>query len=263
MMKKILIWTAAFFMGGVAYLQAQNANCVIMESSKTEKKVVAITPLPNGDLQFSDGKFQTVMKKGKYIWAWIPKPKEIQSADSAFAAKKYAEAATSFRALGKKYKNVGWDVYCIYKEAESLIEDKKVKEAIAVLEQLNNYKVVNPRVEGALMQANKLLVDSYIATKQDAKSLPVLNKLLLSPNDEIAAFGYLKKGDLLSSKGEKMDATLCYMQASILFPKSKLRPEALYKAAQTMRDQKDARAQNFEETLKKDYPSDPFTKQLK
>ena len=225
-MNKLLTWTAILFVASSAVLQGQ--DCIIKESSGKEKKVSQITVRQNGDLAFVESgssRIQSIIKRGRYVWAWVPKPKEILAADELFKAGEYAKAGEAYKSARPKYKLVGWDVYCLLKQY-------------------------------------RLLASTYIDLGETEKAIPVLDKMIASSDDDIASYAFIKKGDAIAKKGDKMDAVLAYFQAALLFPKSKERPEALFKSAQMLKELKDARAEKFVEMLKKDYPSDPYTKQL-
>lgn len=262
-MNKLLTWTAILFVASSAVLQGQ--DCIIKESSGKEKKVSQITVRQNGDLAFVESgssRIQSIIKRGRYVWAWVPKPKEIIAADELFKAGEYAKAGEAYKSARPKYKLVGWDVYCLLKQAESLVKEDKKSDAVKLLSTLENYKLVNPKMEQDLMESYRLLASTYIDLGETEKAIPVLDKMIASSDDDIASYAFIKKGDAIAKKGDKMDAVLAYFQAALLFPKSKERPEALFKSAQMLKELKDARAEKFVEMLKKDYPSDPYTKQL-
>lgn len=252
------------FLGSAAFLHAQTQTAIIKEANGNERKVSGIQPMENGDLRFTDGtsNIQSVIRQGRYIWAWIPKPREVQISDNYLRDGDFAKAVEAYKLSGEKYKLVGWDVYCTWKQAEALTKENKKADAVKLLETLSGYKLVNPMLEKDLMESYRLLSTLYIDLGEISKAIPYLEIMSNSSDDSIASFAFIKKGDALAPTN-KMDAALSYFQAALLFPESKDRPEALFKSAQMLRELKDARAEKFEEMLKKEYPSDPYTKQLK
>lgn len=260
-MKKLLIWATVFFMGATVAVQAQS---IIMERNGKERRVKSIQVSSNGDLRFTEGEsnIQSMLRKNAYLWAWVPKPASIANADELLKAGEYVKAVAAYKAEGEKYSLLGWDVYCILKQAEAMVKNDKKGDAVKILEPLSSYKLVNQRLEKDLMAAYQLLVNTYIELGEISKATPYLDKMALSTDENVASFAFIKKGDVKAQGSDKMDAALEYFQAALLFPKSKERPEALFKSAQILRELKDARAEKFAEILKKEYPSDPYAKQL-
>jgi len=265
-MKKILMWASIWLIGTAACLQAQNA--IIMESGGKKRDVNQITvdETTPGTIRFTEGPTNvgSMMRAGQYLWAWIPKPKEIADADALMEAGEYAKAAAAFAAVRPKFGILGWEVYTIRREAEAFIRQDKKSEGVTLLEALENHRIANPALETDLMTAFALLVDAYMDLGTPEKAAPFLDRMVNAKDDESASLGFIKKGDIaIASGADKMDAVLYYFQAALLFPTSKHRPEALFKVATTMRELKDARSEKFVEIMKREYLDNSFTKQLK
>lgn len=263
-MKKIMKYAAtiALTLGTAALYAAE--NCIIVETSGREIKVSAITET-NGDLTYTTGAsaIKSKVMKGKYKYAWIPKPKEITDADAKLAKGDYKDAADGYQKAFATNKLLGWDVYCTWKEAEALSKQDKTADAVKKLETLKDYKLVNPTLEPDLLNAYKLLSTLYISQDKYDLATPYIDKLMKSPDESLASSAFIRKGDILARKNNKKEAALAYFQAALLFPKSSDRPEALFKSSQMLTDLKDSRSAKFADILKAEYPGNEYTKQLK
>lgn len=261
MMKKSIILAALLGAGAFALQAAE--PCLIKGADDKEIHADSIVAQPSGDLEYANGKIKSKIGKGKYKYAWIPKPKAIADADADLAAGKLSDAAAKYKKAYDSYKLLGWDVYCGVKEAESLFKLDRKEDALKRLEEFKAYKLANPRLERDLMDAYKLTATIQIEAGNTAAAEPMLDEMVKSREDEIAAFAFTRKGDLLLKQGAKKDAVLMYLQAVLLFPKSPMRAESLLKAANTLSELKDPRSVKFADMLKAEYPSDPLVKELK
>lgn len=263
-MKKIMNYAAILALTlGTAVLYAAE-DCVIIETSGREMKVSTITEA-NGDLTYTTGAsaIKSKVLKGKYKYAWIPKPKEISDADAKLAKGDFKEAGDAYQKAFAANKLLGWDVYCTWKEGEALAKQDKTADAVKTLETLKDYKLLNPKLEPDLLNSYKLLSTLYIAQDKYDLASPIIDKLMKSPDDSLASSAFIRKGDILARKNNKKEAALAYFQAALLFPKSSDRPEALFKSAQMLNDLKDTRSAKFADILKAEYPGNEYTKQLK
>jgi TolA-binding protein len=146
-------------------------------------------------------------------------------------------------------------------EALAKLGDKE--QALKRLEAFNNYKLLNPKLERDLMEAYKLNATIQIDAGNFSAAEPALEEMSKSKDDDMASFAITRKGDLAYKQDAKRDAVLLYLQTALLFPKSPSRPEALLKAANTLKELKDPRSVRFADMLKADYANDPLVKQLK
>lgn len=263
-MKKLLI-ASALLIGAGALLHAAG-DCVIRTSDDRDMQVDEIKALPTGDLEYVSGasKIRSKVQKGKYKYAWIPKPKEISDADAAAKGGDFKKAADAYKKAYDAYKLLGWDVYCIFKEGESIAKQGAKPDAIKRLAELKGYKLLNSsKQERDLMDAYKLLASLYIETGDNSSAEPILDEMGKAKEEDLASFSLNKRGDILTKQGKKKDAVEMYLQTSLLFPKSPERPEALFKAATLLKEMNDSRYVKFSDMLKSEYPSDPLVKQLK
>lgn len=265
MMRRILV-----FMLGAALCapmvrgQRGKAEAYVMGTDGKKMPVASLSADANGVLTFKKGKFQQKIKPDKYLYAWTPKPAGVLAADKSLKKKDYAQAVKAYEAAMKTVKFIGWDIYCMYRQAYAQGKSGDNAAAIATLKPLVDYKLKNPAKEKDLMRALKMLGQLYISTGDFTAAEAVLAKLGNARDDDTAAYALLKRGDILAEQGKKKDAVVMYMQVALLFPKgNKERPEALLKTANTLKDMNDARAKTWGDLLKKDYPKSSLVKDLK
>lgn len=245
-----------------AGLFAAQEESVIRTLDNRDMKVSSIKALPDGALEYTiaGGKVRTKMPRGKYIYAWISKPKEISAADILLEANVPDKAAAAYRAAYEKYKLLGWDVYCIYKESEALAKLGQKAEAVKKLDQLKDYKLINTRLIPQLVAVKRLNAQLCIELGKYEQALPILNEMTMGTDNGNAAYGFMKKGDILRQQNKPKEAALMYLQTVLLFRDVPERPEALYKLYTTLSGMKDPNAQKFADMLKREYPEDAYTK---
>lgn len=227
-------------------------------------KVTALTALPDGSLEYSlpDSKIRTRIPQGRYLYAWIPKPTEVEQADHYLRNGSLAQAAAAYKLAYDKYKLLGWDLYCIAKESEALAGLGEKTEAVRKLDQLKNYKLLNMRLVPHLNEIKRLNARLCIELGKYDDAKPLLDEMAAGNDDSNAAFAFLQKGNILRRKGNLKEASLMYLQATLLFPDSGERPEALYRLQAALTELKDPNAVRFANMLRKEYPDNPYTKRL-
>lgn len=284
MMKKILmIATAAAFAFLPGFLSAQKKAPLHSQNPfylrKNEKKPRMVGKIridKKGNYRYSlpGSPAEQMIRKEDVAFVWIPKPKEIQNADTLLANGKFEDAAKFFAAAEKKYGELGWYVYCMAKQGESLKKAGKYPEALKILEALQSYKILNPDFEEpAFLEASKLLGETYVNAGKFDKAISFVEKMSAFENEASACSAYLLRGDIYKKRaatagnknfrGDMEKAAMAYFQAALLFQKAPTRPEALYKSWGVLKELKDARSEKFAEILRKEYPGNEFTQKLK
>ena len=273
-MKKLLTLTfAAGVMAAAFSLSAQSkTHSILVTKDGREIKAEKIELGKKGDYRYNEigDKVTKSFRKSDVKWAWIPKPKSVREADAKFKDGKFSDAVFAYQAACKEYKDLGWEVYCLFGEAKALDKDGKESDARAVLENLLNYKKINPKNEEHLMEAYKYAVQKFMDAKEFDKALPVTATLCESANDNVACDAFMTRGSILLAKaditGSKDDlkaASLAFFQAALLFPNAKNNAAALFAAYNALTKAKDARAEKFAELLKQKHPGSSEAKSLK
>ncbi|HBC85639.1 MAG TPA: hypothetical protein DCZ94_01665 [Lentisphaeria bacterium] len=262
-MKRHVFTLAALFLFGAVTLQAVE---VLVEKKEGQARGEYVSSDPNGDIALKqDNKFTIKIKAADYKYARLAKtPDEILAADKKFDAQKYAEAMADYKNLYNAYKFVGFDVYCIYKESACLEKLGKKADALARLKIMDTYQCLDPKKLPDFFDCKKLQATLLIDTGKFDEAFKVLTDLGNSNDDNLAAFSFIARGDILSKQGKKKEAVLKYMVPALIFPQQNTeRPKALLLVANTLKEMNDNRSTKFAEILKKEYADSPQVKELK
>ncbi|HCE42717.1 MAG TPA: hypothetical protein DET40_04145, partial [Lentisphaeria bacterium] len=216
----------------------------------------------NGDIALKQEKFTVKIKASDYKYARLAKmPDEITAADKKFDDQKYADAMADYKKLYTLYRYVGFDVYCIYKEAACLEKLGKKDDALARLKTLDTYQCADPKKLPDLFDAKKLQATIMIDLNKFDEALKVLADLGNSEDENLSAFSFNARGDILVKQGKKKDAVLKYMMSALVFAQqNKERPRALSQVAKLLKELNDNRYSKFYDILKKDYPDSQYLK---
>lgn len=220
---------------------------------------------PAGNITYKQDKLTSKMKAGDYKYARLAKtPDEILLADKKFTDSKFQDALADYKNLHTQYKFLGFDVYCIWKESVCLEKLGKKDDAIARLKTLDGYQCVDKKKELEFYEARKLLANILIDIGKFDDALVVLVDFGNSEDENISAFNFNAKGDILAKQNKKKEAVLMFMRTALLLnQQNKERPRALCQVANLLKELNDNRSATFAEMLKKDYPDSPFAKELK
>lgn len=213
------------------------------------------------------------------------KPQVIADADKAFAEEKFAEAAKLYAdALEAKnnvpkgaisFKELGWSIYCRYKQAESLQKTGQLDDALKIFVALNSEKanVANPADMQYVFNAQLQIGETWLAKKDYAQTARIAKELSVNQDPKAGFCGYLLHGKIYRAQaaeksGEEKNtllkkAALAFFGAALLFEKEDQRPEALYLSWEMLTELKDVRAESFKKILEEKYPDNPYTKKLK
>ncbi len=255
-MKKLLLLAGSLF--AVSFL-ASGDEAVIKVPDRPEFTVRSVNADSLGNLEYStakSGDLKLILPRGKYSYAWIPRPKALEEAASLLKTNPVA-AAEAFKLGYEKYKLLGWDVYCISGEAEAMAKLGMKKEAIRKLAQLKDYKCQNERLRPMIEAANRLTLQLCIETGEYALAEQLVRMMRSSPDESVAVFGYMRHGDMLRKQGKIKEASRIYLQAYLLFPESPSGRENLRSLVAALEELKDPRSANFAEILKKDESKKP------
>ncbi|MFA6293840.1 MAG: hypothetical protein WC637_18775 [Victivallales bacterium] len=219
----------------------------------------------NGDITYKEEKFTLKIKANDYKSARIAKiPDELLAADKKLADQKFQDALTDYKNLYNRYRYVGFDVYCIYRECVCLDKLGKKEDALARLKTLDAYQNLDPQKKPDLSEVKKLQASILIDLNKLDDANKVLTELGNSDDDNLAAFSFNARGDILLKQGKKKEAVLKYMVPALVFNvQNKERARALCQVANILKELNDNRSTKFADMLKKDYPDSPFVKELK
>ena len=239
-------------------------NCVIATSDGREIKTSRIEVRENGDLDYlsPDGKRRNRITRGRYRYAQIPKPAAVTEADQKFREQQWNSAAALFRKAGEAYKLLGWQVYCIRMEADSLSRSGEKIQAEKLLTGLHDLQDNNPFQQRERQLADDFLTDLLIDRKRYDDAEKILDRQLRLSDPNLVFSAFFKKAVILQARGQRKQAVRLFYQTALMFPGHPRRAEALYNTWSLMSDLKDPSAPKIAEMLKREYPDSTFAKQL-
>ncbi len=262
-MKRLVFTLAVALSMGAIALSA--VEVVIEKKEGQPAKGEYVSSEANGDITLKQDKFTIKVKSTDYKFARLAKtPDEIAAADKKFSDQKYADAMADYKNLYNLYRFVGFDVYCITRESACLDKLGKKEDALARLKALDTYQTQDAKKLPDLFDGKKLQATIMIDLNKFDDALKVLADLGNSEDDNLAAFSFNSRGDILVKQGKKKDAVLKYMIPALIFAQqNKERPRAICMTANILKELNDNRSSKFADMLKKDYPESPFVKELK
>ena len=239
-------------------------NCIIATSDGREIRTSRIEVRENGDLDYlsPDGKRRNRITRGRYRYAQIPKPAAVTEADQKFREQQWNSAAALFRKAGEDYKLLGWQVYCIRMEADSLFRSGEKAQAEKLLTDLHDLQDSNPFQQRERQLADDFLTDLLIDRKQYDEAEKILDRQLRLSDPNLVFSAFFKKAVILQARGQRQQALRLFYQTALMFPGHPRRAEALYNTWSLMSDLKDPSAPKIAEMLKREYPDSAFAKQL-
>ena len=239
-------------------------KCIIITTDGREIRTSRIEARENGDLDYlsPDGKRRNRITRGRYRYAQIPKPAAVTEADQKFREQQWKSAAALFRKAGENYKQLGWQVYCIRMEADSLARSGEKGQAEKLLTDLHNQPATNPLQQQERQLADDFLTDLLIDRKQYDEADKILDRQLRLSDPNLVFSAFFKKAVILQARGQRQQALRLFYQTALMFPGHPRRVEALYYTWSLMSDLKDPSAPKIAEMLKREYPDSTFAKQL-
>lgn len=239
-------------------------DCVIGTMDGREIKTSRIDVRENGDLEYlsTDGKHRNLITRDRYRYAQVPKPALITEADQKFREQQWKSAAALYHKGENDYKLLGWQVYCIRMEAESLARSGGKMQAEKLLTALHDLREYNPSQRRERFLADDFLTDLLIERKQYDQAEKILDRQLKQDDPNLVFAAFFKKALILQGRGQRKEAVRVFYQTALLFPGHSRRAEALYNSWNLMTELKDPRAPKIAEMLKREYPDSSYAQQV-
>ena len=244
-------------------LSAANDSIIVTTDGRVIK-TSKIEVTGKGDLQYltPDGKLKNRIPNGRFRYAQVPKPGVITEADQNFRKQQWKTAAAMYHKAASDYRLLGWEVYCIRMEAESLANSGEKAQAEKLLTDLPGTGENNPRQQKERNLADNFLAELLIDRKQFDAAEKILNRQLVLDDPELVFSAFFKKAEIMQGRGQRKEALRLYYQTFLLFPGNPRRAEALYNTWNLMQELKDPRAGKIAELLKREYPGSPLAKKV-
>lgn len=217
---------------------------------------------PGGDLEYlsEDGKLKHHLPKGRYQYAWIPKPALITEADAKFKAQAWKDAAAGYRRAAAEYQFLGWEAYCIRMEAQALAFSGEKNVALMKLRQLRKTPFRNPDTAADLAMADDLMAELLINAKKYNEAQIILAKQVQSDNPDLVFSAFFKLAVIQQQTGKTKDAAMTFYQTALMFPNNTRRAEALYNAWSLLAELRDPVAPKIADMLNREYPDSQYAR---
>ena len=166
----------------------------------------------------------------------------------ALASSNPDKAVEQLTAIARQTRGLGWDAKANLRVAQITSGQGKYEQAVKAFEALPDYMMKSADVRFAYWKA---LVEAG-----NSSSLEGQLKAAIAEGDRgVSARAQLLRGDIKQKRRQLEPAALDYLRAAILYADVReVRPEALYKAADTLAELRDSRAGRLFDQLKSDYP---------
>ncbi len=254
-MKRNILIFGALLMCSV-FLQA-NEQVVVVKKDNSQAKGILLDVDGAGTLTIQDGQFKTKLKSSEYAYARIAQePADYSNAEKLLKSGKFAEAEKLYsQVAASKYKFLGYELPALYGKATCLEKLGKDDDAIKILTSVTKSEPVDKQLDLHFYNSKRLLSDIYIKQNKFDLAYPVLTELGNTNSDNLAAYSFNARAEILTKQGKKKDAVLMYMRTALLFdPKISERGDSLVNIVKLLKEMNDTRAIKFEEMLKKEHP---------
>lgn len=225
--------------------QKRDSPFIVMKDGKQQSIFSVKMKNDNGDLEvvLKKGSATTMLRKGTYQFAFVPKTQQLDTLSKAMADSNYQEALKIIPNLMASFKYLGWGDYIAACECEANLELGNIeaaKKALAVA--LCTQGVNKSFVSRA--QALCLLKD-----KKYDKADEILKQLIMSKDDDEAAMAFTLRAKSFEAQGNKKLAVLEYLKLILLFDSKQIgyeRKEAKARAITLMKEMNDPRVAKIE-----------------
>ncbi len=198
--------------------------------------------------------------QGQYMKAVADKPAEIDKAAQLIEAKQFDEAAKLLEDVILKYRYLDWDVQARTMLPQVYVRKGDMAGAVAAYDKLFAAAPKTKEDAEVLWSYRQALLDA----KQFDKLEQQLNDVIANGSRPDAARAQIMRGDIRVAQNQLESAMLDYMRTVVLFEKEKdAQPEALYKAAETLKALRDPRSAEMAKKLVEQYPSSPYAAKAK
>ena len=224
----------------------QKKDCYVINRAGSKVSGVSLDSAPDGTLmlEMQPGGPKQTFKPGSYRFAYMPKPKPVATLEKAYEAGKHDLVAQHGPGIYSKFKYVGWGDYVAYIEGMSLLDTRKAEQALAKFDLGSK----TPGKRGDELTKGRIM--ALVALERDDDALGELEKLTKVDDEDVAAFAFNTRGQILVRQGKKKDAVLQYLKTLLLFEQADVareRDEARKQVVALLKEMNDPRAKDFEQ----------------
>ncbi len=191
--------------------------------------------------------------------AIVPRPPELDPAIAAVNAGKPDAAIAPLEKIVSDYEGFEWSFVARDVLGQAFMGKKDFKKAVSTYRTI----IDGMPAEQIGMATRRRYWDALESAEQFASLKSDLEKAIGAGGRDTAAQAQLKRGDMYAAQGQKNEALLDYLRTVILYEQVKeVQPEALFKAARLLEELRDPRAAELKKTLRENYSSSPYAKQV-
>jgi tetratricopeptide (TPR) repeat protein len=189
----------------------------------------------------------------------IGRPADFDKAQQLVAGGQPDAAVPLLEGLLAKYKMLVWDVRAREALGRIYVAKNDGAKALAALEPLFTGAVSVPVSAGA----RRIYWEALTAAGRTADLQKELSETIVAGPRDASAVALVMRGNMFLAAGKKDEALSDYLRVVLFFEGAKdVMPEALFKAAERLKELGDARAQEYRDLLLRKYPESDFAKKL-
>jgi tetratricopeptide (TPR) repeat protein len=209
----------------------------------------------DGEIILTTPQGQRTFIKGQYVRAFADKPADFDKAKGLAQQKNYDEATKILTDIATRYRYLGWDIQANTLLAQVQFAKGDHAAAASAYEQIFRSSPESAE-DGALQWGYR---SALLGAKQYDKLNPILTELIGKGSRSDAARAQMMRGDIKMAQNQTEAAFLDYMRTVTLFEnEAEVRPEALFKAGDTLEKLRDPRAKELFKQLRDGYPDSPY-----
>jgi tetratricopeptide (TPR) repeat protein len=214
----------------------------------------------DGEVILTTPQGQRSFPKGQYLRAVADKPVDFDKAKQLVTAKSYDEAIKILNDIILKYRYLEWDNSARMVLGQVCTQKGDFTGAVDAYEQIVKASP-DGKVDASIQWAYR---QALLDAKQYDKLGNALDEIIVSGSRADAARAQIMRGDVKLSQNQLEGAVLDYLRTVVLYEQEKeSRPEALYKAADTLKAMRDPRAAEMAKTLEQEFPGHPLVEKLR
>lgn len=211
-----------------------------------------LTADATGNLRLTlEGNATRSFSRGRYLYAWVPMPRELKGAEKASGA----AAVQKLDQLFNQYKYLGWGGAAAYYKGSIEATMKKYADAEQSFKEGLRYEQgYSAQSRGWEAKLKQGMIEALLAQKKFDTAEDYVRQLRTT-DPALAAYVFNTRGLLLKHQGKKREALLQYLKTVVVFDPSigTARQEAYREVVSLMREMKDPRAEEFAAQYKKEY----------
>lgn len=189
----------------------------------------------------------------------IARPADFDKAQQLVSGGNAEAAIPLLEGVLEKYRMLVWDAKAREVLGRVYLQKKNAAKALEVLKPL----FADVPVVAVSGNTRRVYWEALAASGRGDDLRKELDQAIATGRRDIAAAAQVMRGNLLQAAGKNDEALSDYLRTVLFFEEIKdVQPEALFKAAEGLKERNDSRAQALRKTLLQKYPDSDFAKKL-